>query len=337
MILNDIQAIEKIFEGIRGKRVGIVTHEFPDGDGLSVSIGLYQVLKAIYEADPYIIMDSEYPSFLEFLEYKKCRIMSFAQYQSEVNSDFDLLVVLDCHEPDRIDCDPSIYKKSKQVLVIDHHEVIGESLVNEYSYFVDREATSTGVILHRALFELLKSKVEGVVPEWMEIYRDSIYTSIVNDTDNFANSNSNRETFTVISDLMILGLKPYLLVKQFIFNHPVEYFRFIGSTLSTIAKKDHIAYFVATQKMLKDNGLKEDAYSKMMRWVKGAKDVWIMVSFQEYENNLWRVSLRSETHDMAEIAQHFEGGGHKKASGFQLIGDIETIKDQVLTYIESVL
>jgi phosphoesterase RecJ-like protein len=47
-----------------------------------------------------------------------------------------------------------------------------------------------------------------------------------------------------------------------------------------------------------------------------------------------KVSLRSKQQDIAFVAEHFGGGGHKNACGFTAkSGDIEEILDKILNYI----
>jgi phosphoesterase RecJ-like protein len=88
--------------------------------------------------------------------------------------------------------------------------------------------------------------------------------------------------------------------------------------------------------MLRDNEQSLEAYSKLMRWTKGAIDVEIQVLFNEYENDLYRVSLRSDIHDVQKVALHFGGGGHIKASGFLMTGKFTEIQRLVMETIQKV-
>jgi phosphoesterase RecJ-like protein len=214
-------------------------------------------------------------------------------------------------------------------------------------------------MVHRFLYKYVSEGETG----WKKDYADCIYTTILNDTDNFVNSNVDKETFKVVSELMELGLKPHVITNQFLYRKSIYYYRFIGAVLSTIEvialRHDiscvighdsttpcpsnlegsccQIALYHSTLKMLADNHQTIEAYSKMMRWTKGTYDVEIQVLFQEYEGSLYRVSLRSYIHDVAKIAQHFGGGGHVKASGFEIKGEYDLVKDKVIKYIESVI
>jgi len=337
MIINEVTEINEILKKTSGNNVALVTHINPDGDGLGTAIALSICLKKIYEAIPYLIMDSVYPSFMNYLEQANCRIVSYKDYISTINKDFDCLIVLDCHERNRIDCDPHIFGISKKVLMIDHHIVKDVEFMDEYDYYIDIKATSTGIIVHRVVKDEIYKNESRRKEFSLTTYAACIYTSIINDTDNFLNTNLNQETFSVVADLMLLGLQPSIIANKFLNSGSIKYYKFIGNVLSTIEVKGKIAFYYATLKMLTDNGLLDEAYSKMMRWTKGAFDVEITICFQEYVNNIWRVSLRSESYNVAKIAHYFQGGGHMKAAGFKITGEFSQIKEKVLSYIEATI
>jgi phosphoesterase RecJ-like protein len=279
-------------------------------------------------------MDTEYPDYLDFLNYRDFAFTSFDDYDKE--STIDLLIVLDCHEEDRANTDAEIFQFTQKTLFIDHHTIKPDSLKEEHLYFIDSSAVSTGAILHRFLFK----SVFDLSKKLQNDYAEYIYTTIVNDTDNFLNSNTDKDTYEICSELMDLGLKPNILTNKFLYSKPILYYRFIGETLASIELSEckKIAIYQTTLKMLNDNNLTLEANSKIMRWTKGAYDVEIQILIQEYDTNDYKVSLRSEKHDVAEIARHFGGGGHKRAAGFSVKGSFEEIKDgllRVLTQIDA--
>jgi phosphoesterase RecJ-like protein len=326
--------IDKILREYAGKNIGIVSHVFPDGDGLAAAIAMDICLQNVYRAKPFIVMDSEFPSFLNFLPHAECNIWSY-QIVSEIFPDgFDLLIGLDCHEVDRVDTDVSVFDLAKKVIFIDHHVAKPESLKPEYQYFIDSDAVSTGVIINRFLY----AHVLHVLDSWKRDYADCIYTTILNDTDNFINANSDQEAFACVDSLYELGLVPHAVTRAFLYTKPISYFKFIGAVLSTIELfcDRRIVTFFSTLQMLRDNDQTLEAYSKLMRWTKGAADVEIQVLFNEYENDLHRISLRSDIHDVQKVAMHFGGGGHIRASGFQITGKFSDIQKKIVETIEKI-
>jgi phosphoesterase RecJ-like protein len=330
-VINDVKNINNILNEYTNKKIAIVTHQNPDGDGLCSAIALSKCIKTCYKAKSYIILDSSFPKSFKFIDLSHCDFYSFKDFISKNPKGADLLIVLDCHEENRVDADISIFKASKNVLCIDHHVLYKANINKNYYYYCDENAVSTGVIINRFIFDNIKNK--GKIAK---NYAECIYTSILNDTNNFENSNVNTETFECIKDLMTLGLEPHKITNLFFNDRPIRYYKFVGQVLSTIKmSKKNIVSFYATSKMLKENNLDLDEFSKLMKWTKGANDVDIQVLFCEYEDNTIKISLRSENLDVAKIANHFGGGGHKKAAGFQTNGNLNDVKEKVLKFLES--
>jgi len=326
MRLKNCDELKNIFNELKNKDVAIVTHENPDGDGLAAAIALYYCLENLYMAKPVIVMDSEFPDFLDFLEYKNLNILQY----KEINMSFDWLVVLDCHEENRVDTDKKIFDKAQNVLIIDHHQAKEEQLKDNYLYYFDTKAVSTGVILHR----LMKNHLNN---DFAINYANCIYTTILNDTDNFLNSNTDSETFYTVIDLINIGLIPHIVANKFLNRKKTDYFKFIGDVLTTIEidYEYKILTYYATLDMLKKNNLSKESYQKMMRWTKGAVEADVQVLFQEDDCQKWRISFRSETVNVAKIAQHFGGGGHIKASGCNMEGNFLDIKSEIINYIKN--
>jgi len=316
------------------KNMVMVTHQNPDGDGLATALALSLCLRHIYHATSYIVMDSPFPAFLAYLGTDYYQTLTFADFKN-TKLTLDLLLVIDCHETDRVDTDPKIFDLAKRVVVIDHHIAKQDSLKPNYAYYIDSKAASTGVIIDRFLHKYLTQTDYN----WKTDYANCIYTTIINDTDNFLNSNSDFEAYTCSANLIKLGLQPNKVTHELIYKKPIAYFQFIGEVLSTIEifANHKIAFFYTTLDMLKRHSQTTDAYSKLMRWLKGTYDVDIQVLMCEYGGNDYRFSLRSQDTNVQSIALHFGGGGHILASGFAIKGGFTEVKRQVLEYIESII
>ena len=160
MIIEKSHQINKILEKLSKKRVAIVTHENPDGDGLATAIAFCFCLRELYEAQPMIIMDSPFPSFLEFLIHRKVRIFSYKQYIAKFRKNIDYLIVLDCHEKKRVDCDIKIFDIINKALVIDHHVTKKNDLIPSSDYYLDSHAACTGVMIHRFMNKKIKEYIK---------------------------------------------------------------------------------------------------------------------------------------------------------------------------------
>ena len=66
--------------------------------------------------------------------------------------------------------------------------------------------------------------------------------------------------------------------------------------------------------------------------------VSVAALFKEVEPQSYRVSLRSDgTVDVAAIAAGFGGGGHPRAAGCMVVGDVDQAKEIVLSRVRAAL
>jgi phosphoesterase RecJ-like protein len=78
-----------------------------------------------------------------------------------------------------------------------------------------------------------------------------------------------------------------------------------------------------------------DAIFKFLRSMEGVE---VFVIFTEAERNKTRVNLRStNTFDVARLANHFKGGGHRRASGCLINKSIPEAQKEVFRRIKQAL
>ncbi|HOE90553.1 MAG TPA: DHH family phosphoesterase [Candidatus Cloacimonadota bacterium] len=310
---------------INAKNILLLTHKNPDGDGLATCLALKTIINGIYKKDTAILLEKEAPDFLDFLN------VQIHTTADKPQQDFDLIIITDCHEFTRAYHDESLLINAKKVIFIDHHEIVKNAIKSNFLYYIDPHAVSTGVILH----DVYKHFLQRLSKEDSNYYAQCIYTTILNDTDNFINSNVDAKVFSVCHDLMKYELNPQQVVTDFLLKKPPQYYQFIGNVLSTIEihNDKRVLFMHSSLQMLERLGLDQDASSKMMRWVKGVKDIDIQVYFQQVEEKLFRISLRSDKYEVNTLASFFGGGGHKKAAGCEIKGTLTEAKSMILEQI----
>jgi phosphoesterase RecJ-like protein len=327
MYISGINSLAEILQNLieNSESILILTHKNPDGDGLAACLALKHIINKLYKKTSHILLEKPAPDFLEFLDVYK-----HTSCQTDTTH-YDLILTLDCHEKSRTNINEDFYHHAKHVLFIDHHELIETAISKEYFYYVEPSEVCTGIILHNVFGHLI-NKFDSSDQKY---YADCIYTTILNDTDNFLNSNLDRETYAVCAQLMDLGLNPSQIVTEFLLKKSPQYYKFIGEVLATIElhQKGKVLFIHSTLEMLNSLGLSNDATSKMMRWVKGVKGVDIQVYFQQVEENIYRISFRSDTTVVNQLAMKFGGGGHKKAAGCEISGSLDEVKSMVLAEI----
>lgn len=315
---------DKIWETAKkSKSICILTHKNPDGDGLPASMGLQEILKdKNIKAD--IVLEETIPDSYDFLNGNQRTLV----YSDDMF--YDTVILVDCHEADRVGkCSPLIIKASK-TFTIDHH--IKNNTLDLAENLILPECVSAGVII----FDLFEKDIDNLSKVSKKYVADCIYTTILNDTDAFVNANVSPHTFLVSSKLMAYGMIPGKIAEAFLMNRSIDEMKFIAETLSSIRThfNGRILFMHSTLKMLSDRGLTSHATVKLTGYVKGIKGVEMVVYFSELEPNYFRLNLRSKIINVNKIALVFDGGGHKNASGCKISGTLEEIEKKVLNEIE---
>ncbi|MCB5246937.1 MAG: DHH family phosphoesterase [Candidatus Cloacimonetes bacterium] len=304
-----------------GRSVGIMSHVEPDGDGFAASLALQLLLRA-WGLQSDIVTDpgSDLDRFSFLLEDAVVR--TFAP-----GLRYDLLIVLDCNSYSRINARREVVLNSGQIILIDHHVPENGIIKTDFS-FVDTAAVSAGAIIYRAL-----SQEIAALPDQIRIAVAScIYVTIINDSNNFINSNTNSEVFRIAAELTDLGISPARLYKQYFLNHAAMEMRYIGEVLSTIElhNNDRILFMHSTLEMQRRNQLTADSIMNITRWVQGVKDIDVVAYLREDKPGEYKLSLRSPFIDVNAVAATYSGGGHRSASGANLHGDLPSLKAELL-------
>ncbi len=328
MRIDDLKNIKtQLLKAItRYRSVCILTHKNPDGDGLAAALALQEIVSDLnINAD--IVIEDEIPDNYEFLEGEQ-RIKIFSHTML-----YELLIILDCHEEERLGkCAPLIHT-AREIFVFDHH--LQRELIPKAKTYINAKAVSVGAIL----FDMFEQEINSLPADSANYVAKAFYTTVINDTDNFINMNTDAATFIFCSKLMKYDLTPGKITEEFLLCRPVYEMKFIGEALSNMHTfdDDNILFLLATKEMLERYQLINKEVSKLTRWVKGIKNVKVIASFLEIHHNRYRISLRSNYIDVNKIATKYGGGGHQKASGCEIKGSLEEVQKEILADIRSQL
>lgn len=328
MKIDSFQEVaKKIWHSFKeSNKVGIITHHNPDGDGLSASLALKKLAECHgYKID--IILEDEALKSLEFLSASKNTLLI------SDNMSYDTIILLDCHEEKRVGKCSTLINNASLVFAVDHHEIV--KIIPESITYIDTTQVSVGAIIYK----MFEDKIKALDGENLKYVVDAIYTTVLNDTNNFLNSNTDANTFELCKNLSKLGLVTGEVVQKFSMSKTADEMKFVGDVLSTIKtfNRDRIIFIHSTLEMLAKNNLGNDATSKMTKWVKFIADSVAIAYFNEIAENKFRVSLRSNQLNVNKIAVEFGGGGHIKASGCEIEGDLDYIQKIILEKIREQL
>lgn len=310
-----LNIIKKLMQ--ENKNIALIGHIMPDGDTIGSCLALGYALES-QGKDVSLFCQDEIPDNLCFL--KGCK-----KFQSEIvsyNTPFDLIITLDCSDPERLGVFQTLLESSSQTINIDHHVSNTEfALVN----WVEPTAAATCELVYELIDNL-------DIPIDIDI-ANAIYTGISTDTGNFSYSNTTSNTHLIAAKLLELGVKSEEISTNLYKNNSIERVRLISKVIDTIElyKEGQISTIEVTKDMLFEVGAHEKESSGMVGYAKDIKGVELALLFKEQEDGQIKVSMRSKKIvDCNELANLFGGGGHARAAGCTINTTLYNAKTIVL-------
>ncbi len=248
---------------------------------------------------------------------------------------YDAVIILDCSSFELLGSIhaefPDLFFETPTVS-IDHH------VTNYYSAkvnWVDMTATSTSEMLV-ALIEAL-GRGENLLDEEVAT---CLLTGLITDTGSFQNMSTTPKSLTVAAQLVAAGAKHQEIIER-INSKSLTTLKLWGRAL-TKARQNKDLRYVWTELVNSDftdlNLPTGDDGSLIDELLKSATDVDFVFILKETEDGI-KGSLRAviKDFDVARLAALFGGGGHKAAAGFRIQGNLELVREEVLSKIDSTL
>lgn len=219
-----------------------------------------------------------------------------------------LLIVLDTPDKKRVDfsdVDSFEYK-----IKIDHHPYVETFCDIE---FIDDKSSSTCQLIMEMLY---KTKLKAT-KEIME----KLYLGLVSDTNRFMFNNSTSNTFLVVSkaikdyDLDISKLYADLYMRPF---NEVKLQGYIGQNMKVT--DNGVGYIKITDDVLVKFGADVASGGNMINNFNYIEEVlvWLAIT-EDKKNNIIKINIRSRGPVINTIAEKYNGGGHKLASGAKVM------------------
>ena len=293
------------------QNVAIASHRNPDGDAIGSTLAMRHYLEQ-YGHTVHVLLPSEFPEEFEALPGAEDILIwdLHTEMCKTTLSRKNFFIFLDFNAYNRIDRMGDFIKDLPgRRLMIDHHlypDPIADYLVSE------PEASSTCELVYRFITDMGDNlRINPVVGK-------CLYTGVVTDTGSFRHA-TNPAIFRMVADLIERGLDD-TGVQDMIFNsqkeknlrllghclhNRMEYLPEYKTALIWLSKKDYEMF-----------SIQRGDTEGIVNYLLTIKDVRL-AAFIHNQPTVVKLSLRSKGNlDVQEICkQHFNGGGHKNASG----------------------
>lgn len=300
----------------KARRILIATHLNPDGDGIGSILALGEALRKLKKKVTLFMADPVPKMYRYLLGHEK---IVHALSEKDV---FDLSFIVDLGEIDRCGDVFKNHPHRGTTISIDHH--LRGVHDCDYNFCLPKEASS-GEVVYKVI-KALRVKISRAMATAM-------YTAMVTDTGSFKYSNTRQETFAVAAELMKTKIDVWQVALNCFETFSQARMTLLKRVLATLEIHDSgkIAWIVLTKKDLEETGASPDESEGFINYPRSVETVEVAINFKEIGDNQYKLSLRSKNYvDVARIAEKYSGGGHIRAAGCKMKGELAAIRAQIL-------
>ncbi len=282
-------------------KIAIFRHIRPDFDAIGSQLALYYWLKDNFK-DKQIVYVGENSSNLS----PKCFPFSM-EVEDSFFDDKTLAIAVDTSGKVRISDER--FKKCHYLIKIDHHPE-----VDRYGrlQIVDPSLSAAGELVANMLFSFKD----------YEISKDcaiNLYKAIAGDSNRFLYDSVTPYTFALCEEIMKKGIVLSSIYKEMYFDD-LSALNVTRYVMDNFKVTEHgVAYYILDKDTLKRFNLPPERGKDNINIFDHFHGIGIWCSISEDENKgVWRVSIRSASIPIDEVAEKYRGGGHAQASGAKL-------------------
>ncbi|MDR0321208.1 MAG: bifunctional oligoribonuclease/PAP phosphatase NrnA [Treponema sp.] len=324
---SDVEILEppeELIEFIKScSKFIIAGHKEPDGDCVGSQLALRSALLRMGKE---AIACSAGP-------FKRTELNDYSGQFSDVpeNDNDAKVIIIDCSNKERTGSIHELLDKYPYAIIDHHAAVTYPPSTRESPVYVDPNAPSCTLLIYKliTIFDLEITEEEAKY----------LLFGLCTDTGFFRHlTEKNAHVFEIASKLINRGASPKHIFNEINGGKSLNSRILLGNILSRTEAHFDGRLLISCETLEEFNifGLQSrdsDTLNQMLLSVKGVEAVVIIR--QELVDNC-TVSLRSvDKINVAKIAAHFCGGGHKNAAGLTMKGDIASVKQKLLEHFSN--
>ncbi|MCU0416451.1 MAG: DHH family phosphoesterase [Cytophagaceae bacterium] len=307
------------------KKIVITTHHKPDADALGSSLAMYRYLSKKGHTVQ-VITPSDYPEFLNWMQGNDTVLIyneTTATAAAEWVQTAEMIFCLDFNALSRINELGEWIRQSKATKVlIDHHlqpEAFADIMIS------DTSSAATCSLIYECIIGMGDRS-------YMDTYiGECIYAGIMTDTGSFRHPSTDRKVHQIVADLYSWNVDTPKVHRLIYDTNTEERLRLLGYALTeklVILDEYYTAYIPLSKEDLSRFESKTGDTEGLVNYALSLEKVVFAAMIVEREDGV-KISFRSKADfSVNEFARkHFQGGGHKNASGGKSLLSLEdTIK-----------
>ncbi|MBI4435243.1 DHH family phosphoesterase [Candidatus Uhrbacteria bacterium] len=288
---------------LKAREPVFISDERIDGDSLGSALAMADFMASRGKTIPVYVASTVPEQYRRLPRAHQCT----TSLQIFENPEIDLVVVFDCSDGDFVRSLVERIPGNPTVVNIDHHTTNSRyGHVNQ----VIVDAPATAAVVHQFFEE------NQIIPS-----RDAatcLLTGLCFDTTAFSNGATNERALDVASKLLLGGARVHDVIHAMFHNRSVCALRVWGAALERIEedREQNMISTYLTRKDIEENNVSDDEIDGLSNFLNLVTNVDMLRVFRETADGQVKVSMRSLTRDVAEIAKTHGGGGHKRAAGY---------------------
>lgn len=314
--LNVEQMAERLLDA---DNILVLCHKNPDGDTVGSGAALYHALRALDKTAAVLCSDPIPPTF----GYTNIHLYD-GSFQPEAVVATDVASLQLFGEKNNV---PELARHVD--FCIDHHSGNGG-----YADFTLLDATAA------ATAELVTRVIEAMHVSITPLMADCLYTGLATDTGCFKFSNTTAYTHLVAARLIEAGARIAELNTILFDTVPRE--RMLAERMAIDNLEYHLngqcALIYLTRDEIAESRVEPSDLEDLTGMPIRIAGVKVGVTLRQQPSGSYRISIRTVAGvDACAIARRLGGGGHNRAAGCELEGNLENTKSAVLAEVESEL
>lgn len=292
----------------------ILTHKSPDGDTFGSAFALCRVLRNMGKRVNVLCSDG-FPERYSFL-YEGCE-------GDNTLIEPKCVIAVDIADVTLMGKNLACYQQEGAVdLCIDHHISNKHYAKNTY---VDAQASATALVLYE-LFKYMEVEIDTQTAS-------CLYTGIATDTGCFKYENTTVKAHIAAAELISMGV-PFASINRRMFDlksqsrimveqiatSNIEYY--FGGKLSMI---------VITKELMQNSGAEDSEFDGIASIPISVEGVKMGITVKQRGSHTYKLSVRTTDEiDASQFCKNFGGGGHIRAAGCEISGDLDEVRGKIL-------
>ena len=291
------------------------------GDAIGSSLGLKNALDKLGKN-------------VDLIMTSYARTFDFLPNSDKIKTDsdikeYDLAISLDCATLKRLD-KKEYFEQAKKTIVIDHHG--SNNMYGDINYVNPVAPACSEIIL--AMLSYYEIDVDVNIGT-------CLMTGIITDTGGFQYQSTTADTFEYAAEMIRKGVNISDICTRTLQTKTKANFELQKRVMDRLELLENgkVAFSYIDSKDMDDVNAEEGDHEGLVNIGRSIEGVEVSIFIRQKDNeNIYKVSMRSSSYvNVSDVCLMFGGGGHPRAAGAQVQGDVAQVKEKLLKEVRKYL